>query len=221
MSNIWNNDAYNLRKYSPCDIDYFLDIGACLGEVSVLFKSIDPFANVIAIEICKETYEMLCERVTSWGVRCYNIALGNCELLRFHRGRHKGMHRCYTKAESQWGPKIPEYYVESKTLPDLFEYFKIKGKYIIKMDCEGGERFVLKDEKAIEIIKGAVQFNMELHQGFDITYEQWAEWFDLFKDTHTLYETMIDEYDSKRQRVCRQIDQIEDAFRKEYMLVKK
>ena len=221
MSKIWNYDEYNLRKYSPCDIDYFLDIGACVGEVSVLFSSIDPFARVIAIELCKETYEKLRTIAAPWGVECYNIALGNGDPLRFHRRHNKGSHRGYTEAESQWGPKVPEYYVESKTLPGLFAHFKIKGRYIIKIDCEGGERFLLKDEKAIEIIRGAVQYNMELHKGIGGTIEQWTEWFDSFKDTHTLYVRVRGENDSRKQRIYRQIDKLIDAYRREYMLVKK
>ena len=49
---IWRHDHYGLRKFSPKSIDYFLDIGGCEGTTSVLFKAIDPFARVIALEPC-------------------------------------------------------------------------------------------------------------------------------------------------------------------------
>lgn len=219
---IWERDEYSLRKYAPGDIDYFLDIGMCVGVTSMLFKALVPGAVVVGIEPCLEDYEEVHALFHRWRFRCYHLALGNGEPLYF-QFRHIGSHRCYTPAEiERWEPKNIIYTVESKTFPELCKQFKIKGRYIIKVDCEGGERFLLGDEQAFEIIKGAVQFNIEIHKSLGGTIEQWAEWFDLFEDTHTLYTNMPKEFDSNNQRIYRKIDAPKNYYnRGTYMLVKK
>ena len=227
MIRIWKHDPYDLRKYTLSGIDYFLDIGACIGAISVFFKALEPTAKVIAIEPCLKDYEALCNHCIVWGIRCYNIALGNGKPLYFQY-RGTGTHRCYTEKEKElWEPK-GKVTIPSMTLSEMFQYFGIKGKYIIKIDTEGGERFLLEDEKAFEIIKGAVQFNVELHRDFGGTLEQWADWFDLFKDTHKLYASVkiingekLRIYDEKKQQVYQEIDKPIKKWRNEYMLVKK
>jgi len=218
VDEVWRGDIYSLRKYSPGDIDCFLDIGACLGSASVLFKAIDPFARVIAIEPCKMDYEYLRTLVTLWKIECYNMALGDGTPLCFDY-RERGRHRFYTKDE-KWWIENPEYLVESQTLPSLFKRFKIKGRYIIKVDCEGGERFLLRNKQTIEIVKGAVQFNIEIHRGFGFSIEQWIEWFDSFKDTHTFYKKEK-AYNNKGQFEYREVNKPITSKLEEYMLVKK
>ena len=218
VSEVWQSDVYSLRKYSLSGIDYFLDIGACLGSASVFFKAIDPFARVIAIEPSKAEYEYLRTLVTPWEIECYNIALGDNTPLCFDC-RERGRHRFYAKDE-EWWVENPAYTVGSKSLSGLFEYFKIKGRYIIKIDCEGGERFLLRDKQAIEIVKNAVQFNLEIHRGFGFNIEQWIEWFAHFNDTHTFY-MKEKAYDSKRQFIYQETDKPIAAKLKEYMLVRR
>ena len=215
--NIWRYDQYDLRKYSPGSIDYFLDIGGCVGTTGVFFKSIDPFAQVISIEPCKEDFATMCQVAGFWGVKCYQLALGNGEPMCFEY-RRQGGHRLYTEAEKQWWPE-GSYMVESKTLTELYKHFKLRGRYIIKVDTEGGERALLEDAGAIDIIRGAVQFNMEYHRGFGGEQERWHEWFQNFKNTHVLY------YRTKEKDGYKCI--FEESigpnknWRSEYMLVKK
>ena len=218
---VWTQDHYSLRKYSPLDINYFLDIGACVGTTSVFFKSIDPYAKVIAIEPCRDNFISLCAAAIPWNVKCYNLAFGNGERLCYDHRRNMLSHRFYTEREKKWWPKKPEYFVDSMSLSDLFAKFKIKGRYIIKMDSEGGERFLLGNKPDIEIIRNSIQFNMELHKGFGGPLEQWADWFDLFKDTHTLFVNTKGEYGPKKECIYKQVDKPINAHRKEYMLVKK
>lgn len=189
--NIWTFDQYDLRKFYPDKIDYFLDIGACVGAASVFFKSICPRARVIAIEPCVENYNLMKVAAGTWDVQCCNMALGNGEKLCFDRKSREG-HRFYTAAEKHWWPEDPEYFVESKSLPELFRQFKIKGRYVIKVDAEGGERFILNDVDCIDIVRNSVQFNLEYHKGFGGPREQWHEWFRNFKDTHKLYHRTLE-----------------------------
>ena len=183
--NIWTYDMYDLRKFYPDKIDYFLDIGACIGTASVFFKSICPRSRVIAIEPCLENYDLMKVAAGTWDVQCHNIALGNGEKLCFGRRSQMG-HRFYTASEKHWWPETPEYFVASKSLPELFSQFKIRGRYVIKVDAEGGERFILDDADCIDIVRDSVQFNLEYHKNFGGGRDSWHEWFRKFADTHTL-----------------------------------
>ena len=65
------------------------------------------------------------------------------------------------------------------------------------------------------------QFNIEIHKGFGGSIEQWTEWFDLFKDTHTFYVRDKYEFDDKKQRIYHRDAKMVNTYRLEYMLVKK
>jgi hypothetical protein len=109
--------------------------------------------------------------------------------------------------------------LESRTLPQLIKQFKVKGRYVIKMDCEGGERFLLDDKESIEIIRGCVQFNMEHHRGFGGEVQRWHEWYANFTDTHKLFHRTLEkgEYKSMFEEVAGP----NGKWRGEYTLVRK
>ena len=215
--NIWSYDTYDLRKYTPGSIDYFLDIGGCVGTTAVLFKALVPQAKVISIEPCKEDFDTMSRVAGFWGVRCHQLALGDGKPMCFEF-RRQGGHRLYTEAEKKWWPEN-SYMVGSKTLPELFSYFNLQGRYLIKVDTEGGERFLLDDAGAIDIIRGSVQFNMEYHRGFGGKPECWREWFRNFIETHNLFRR------TKKPGLNGSFFEPtigpEKAWRSEYMLVKK
>jgi len=217
--NIWRHDIYNLRKYYPGSIDYFLDIGGCVGATSLMFKMIDPFAKIRSIEPCKEDYAKLKQLGDEWGFRSYNFALGDGKPLCFGR-KNQGQHRFYTEEEKQWWPEVPEYLVESKTITEIFDLFHIGGRYIVKVDCEGGERFILNDEKSMPLIRESIQFNIELHRlGGEV--DAWAKWFNNFKTTHQLYKINKMGRDDKNQVLYHEVDAPDNNNQSEYMLVKK
>lgn len=217
---IWMYDTYSLRKYGPKTIDCFLDIGGCVGTTSLLFKTIDPYAEISSIEPCLEDYTKLKRLGDDWGFRTYNFALGDGKPLCFGRC-HQGAHKFYAEEDKQWWPEVPEYFTESKTITEIFEFLHIRGRYIVKVDCEGGERFILNDAKSIPLIMGAIQFNIELHR-FGGAVEAWAEWFDEFKATHRLYKRNDKgQRDEKGQDIYYEVDAPDNNNKREYMLVKK
>ena len=183
--NIWIYDEYNFRRFKPGDIDYYLDIGGCIGASAVMFKVLVPGAHVTSIEPCIDDYEILKIAAGTWNIDCLNLALGDGKPMCFDF-RRTGSHRLYTESEKQWWPK-DSYMVESMTFSDMFKRFGLKGRYVIKVDTEGGERFLLNDKDAVDIIRGCEQFNFEYHFGFGGPKEQWDEWFRNFSDTHNMY----------------------------------
>jgi len=217
---IWRYDTYSLRKYGPKSIDHFLDIGGCVGCTSLLFKTIDPYAKISSIEPCFEDYEKLERLGRDWGFRTYNFALGDGKPMCFERKR-RGAHKFYAEEDKQLWPVVPEFFADSKTITEIFDFLQIGGRYIVKVDCEGGERFILNDEKSIPLIKGAIQFNIELHR-LGGTLNEWSGWFDKFKTTHQLYKRNDKgERDDKGQDIYYEVDAPDNNNKREYMLVKK
>lgn len=181
-------DCYDLRKFDPEDIGLFLDIGANVGTTAIMARILNPRARIIALEPCKETFDILHRNMFYWQTECYNVAYGSGTPMCFVPQRSTGTHRFVTDSdeEKQWWKDT--YTVESKTLTQMFEEYKIstKDNYIIKMDCEGGERFLLEEKKAWGLIRGSVQTIFELHLSFGGTSQQWNGWFKQFRDTHEL-----------------------------------
>ena len=76
-----------------------------------------------------------------------------------------------------------------------------ESRYYVKMDCEGGERFLLDDKESIDIIKGSQGSGIEVHfpptkngrkdayerfKSFP-TWEFYNKWMsDNFQDTHNI-----------------------------------
>jgi FkbM family methyltransferase len=207
---IWRYDSYDLRKYQPGDINYFVDIGANIGSTSLMAKILNPTARVVAFEPSPEIYKRLEQNMWQWkkaGIECYNIAIGDGKDMCLIAGKHSGMHRMCTGEEKQWWPD-EQIMIPSKTLKSIFEDYKIptSDTFILKMDCEGGERFLLseqQEEEALDIVRQSVQTMFEIHIPFGGTGEQWNLWFKKVSDTH---ELRIKIKDGK-----------EDAFRYRYL----
>jgi FkbM family methyltransferase len=156
-------------------------------------KVLYPTARIIAIEPILKTFEILKTNMFQWrkcGIECYNIALGNGSPMSIHErgGQAGGMNRCYSDKEKSWW-KEGSYTVESKTLGQMFRDYKIdiSKPYMIKIDCEGGERFLLQDEfreESLKLIRGSIQTAMEIHMGLGGNKDQWNLFIEALKETH-------------------------------------
>jgi FkbM family methyltransferase len=175
------------------EVDYFLDIGSNVGSVALQAKVLFPKSKVIALEPAKDTFEILKEKsVGFWcntGIKLYNIALGDGKEMSFHRkgGAGCGMNKFYNQDEKDKWRKDAEYVIESKTIRQIFEDYKIdtSKNYIIKVDCEGGERHLLQQREDFNYyVRNSLQLNIEIHQGWFGGYEVWNEWIKEMNDTH-------------------------------------
>lgn len=190
---IWRYDGYDLRKFKPGEINYFVDIGANVGTTSIMAKILNPTARIIALEPSPQTYKILVANMKQWaptGIECYNVALGDGEDMCLIPRKHSGMHRFCTENEKQWWPE-EHAMTPSKTLAKIFEDYNIplSDTFILKIDCEGGERFLLsgeQEEQALQIVRHSVQTMFEIHMPFGGTGKQWNSWFKKLSDTHEL-----------------------------------
>jgi len=189
MGKLFKYDCYDLRKFKINDIKTFIDIGANIGSVSTMARVLFPFARVIAIEPAKDTFELLKAAVQYLSVECYNEALGPNVPLWFSKQRHKGLSKFLSDDEIKKWPKNIGYQITSKTLPEIVKSHNIdlSDPFIIKIDCEGGEKY-LRDQESIEIIKQSVQTGIEIHIPFGGSREEFEEFLNYFIDSHNLYE---------------------------------
>lgn len=177
FSNI-KRDNYKLLDISE-KIDYFIDIGSCLGEVSFIVKK--KFGNsckVFAIESNPETFEYCKENLSCIDVSVFNYAISDndndlCVCL--HAGGDIGGSK--TKIDSSGFIKTISF---NSFLKD--NNIDINKNCVLKIDCDGCEKHVFKD---IEILKKFYQIICEIHN-----YRKNKEFFDNFiekiKDTHNV-----------------------------------
>ena len=186
-------DMYDLRKCITDDVGTFIDIGANKGTKSLMAKILFPYSRIIAIEPGRETFKQLKRNLKLvCDVEFYNIALGVGNMKHIKSKKFSGLDQCVIDNSGD---------VKGRLLYQIFDDYKIDTtkQYIIKIDCEGCERYLLKDEKAIDIIKNSLQLIMELHLdvGYDNNVDDWNDWFKNFKDTHDLSFGLFDKEKDK------------------------
>ncbi len=156
-------DCYLFQQWGCDSLDYIIDIGANLGVFVAYARMRHPNAYVVAYEPCKEAFEYMC-KVCGYmkRVRFNNVALGDGSKLAFCDTGWLGCNQCFKPGERDI--QSP-YEVSSVTLSGIFDYYKIPltSNYFIKIDCEGGERFLLTDSKCVEIVRHASGFALEVH----------------------------------------------------------
>ena len=214
-------DCYDLRKFKPNDIMTFVDVGANKGTTSIMARILFPKARIVAFEPAPDTFEEL-SFFKNWFIECYQLALGDGSKLSYDKYKHSGLSRFYNEEEKKWW-KQDEILIESLPLNVIFEKYKIDTTkpYIVKVDCEGGERFLLKDDKSIDLIRGAVQSMFEIHVGFGGTKEEWREWFKIFEDTHELRIGSWDKSEEEKKRIFIPVSEFDSDKRPEVELVSK
>lgn len=206
-SRIWKWDTYDLRKYPNWGIADVLDVGANIGRMSMMCRILFPLARIFAIEPCMEAFDMLKDISGVWGIQCINMALGNGKEMRFYGSGRSGHNRFFTKAEA---PNILGYSIKSNQLSNFCELSKLNKKrpYIIKIDCEGSEKFILDDKNAIEYIQDSVSLLIELHFKRCGSMETWQGFFQQFKDTHDLLECHWYRDNTRRHYAYKKIENI-------------
>ena len=141
--------------------DYFIDIGANIGHISISLKKNLPSINCLAIEANPNTFKILNNNIklNKLDIRTINCAVGDvnnstikfqdsisdeCNSVISDRMLKKNDENIYVVEHKN------ELSVEVKTLDFLINYFSISNNIrLIKIDTEGYELFVLKGGKNI------------------------------------------------------------------------
>jgi len=193
IKTILYKDAYKIRKYPRDSFDVIVDVGANIGYFSMTARILQPMAKIIALEPCIETFEYLASNMAGLNVECVQEALGKDSPLYFREMVDCRVNRFIEKDElGEEG-----YEVNSISLSTLFKRYDInpkEQKVYLKLDCEGGERFLINPEDEA-LLKDIEHIGFELHfQGEDgihhLTMLPWKTYFEwinrLFSETHNI-----------------------------------
>ena len=183
-------DTYLIRDLKQNDIEFIIDIGACLGVFSTYARFLFPMATIIAIEPEKETYIDLEHNVKGLYVTCDNLAYGDGRDLYSTDNGGSGVQQFDNTPSND-----NSYKIQSFSLTGILNKHNIKTyeNCLIKFDCEGGERFLL-DKNDDEIIRQCRHFCMEIHFPNETfkqfshlpSFTQYNDWIQSFSDTHDI-----------------------------------
>jgi FkbM family methyltransferase len=169
----------------PIDGNTVIDIGANIGDSSIYF-ALKNASKVIGIEPYKWSYDMATQ----------NIALNELEnlVMIIHAGYGKSGFMEIEDKITDIGTELKEFKggikIPIMSLKDIVEFVggNIKGKLLLKMDCEGCEYGILQetsevlskfDKIIIEYHYGCESLKTKLEEsGFQVTYTKPHEWFE-------------------------------------------
>jgi len=161
-SEIIQQDAYMLRHWKCDFFDYIIDIGANIGIFVNYAHARHPNAKIFAYEPCKEAIANLIDNC-GFIQKCIfeDKAMGDGSDMNFYGLQMEISY--FVKPDELESPNNCA--VNSISLSNIFKQHNIPldSNYFIKIDCEGGERFLLNDNDCIEIIKKSCGLSMEIH----------------------------------------------------------
>ena len=153
-------DIYELERFPRNSFDFVLDLGANIGVFSRTLRTLNRKAKIIALEPNKQNFSWLSDNLIGLDITLDNRALGNGELLWFRAEKtpHPLDHR-FMESE----PIGETYQIPSERLGTLFHAYNGFGDYCIKINCEGGEQYLLGDLEAEEVLRGAKKVGLMIH----------------------------------------------------------
>ena len=144
-----------------------IDAGANVGYTSVYFSSWFQNAKIIAIEPDSENFEMLKANLQvqeTQGYKLYQRALTSEKNKRFdlQRNFRDGKDWAINTSISNSGA------VEGITLEEIIYENKLEIIDILKIDIEGGERFLFDDRRSLSFLDKTRILVIEIHDEFNI-----------------------------------------------------
>jgi len=151
---IFMDDCYRLRtvKTEPSAV---LDIGANVGFFAVYARALFPYAEILCIEPTPETIGFLIQNTAWLNVKITHLALGNgAPLYPSTHVNGDGSNQCQQTGR---GATVP-----TETLAQLLGRVNPKS-VMVKMDCEGGEAYVLRNAADLAQFPKLLHWAMEFH----------------------------------------------------------
>ena len=181
IDEVIHEDCYEMRdffKSNDKQIDYIIDIGANIGIFTLLSSVLFPKAKKILIEPNINNVDLLMDNLYGFNnAVVYNVALGDggkCK-MQFDQ-RWSGSDKTINNVDGD---------INSLTIAEIISLAN-GGNYIIKIDCEGAEKFLLTADKSL--FDKCQYFVCEFHEGPDNNLKEFDKW---------VYNTFNEKYDIK------------------------
>lgn len=164
-------------------IENFIDIGACLGEVSYAASILFEDAKIISIEASPQTFKLLRANLSSLNSKnlfVENLAIDSCDCKKMFMKRMKNIGQNKTATEG-----AEETAVMSISFLSLLEKYDVKNlnKSVIKIDCEGCEKFILNHYRTLNQF---YQVSLEAHENQNGVTTIVDEFMAYMQNTHTI-----------------------------------
>ncbi len=181
---IEGNVEYDFSGLDLKDGDIILDVGACIGMLSVYLSKKFPKTKIISIEPSERNYANLVKNISI--NQCDNVIPINCAISADNSLEFviKTFLKSTSNSQSSISKNKLDYFnimphldplmhldelynfieinvAKSKTLEDICAEYKISKIKMIKMDCEGAEHEVLKSSP--RILSVTENLRLELH----------------------------------------------------------
>jgi FkbM family methyltransferase len=178
-----HNDCYELRQvFKKCtrNIDTIIDIGSNVGYFSLLSSVLYPHAKKILVEPNPENVKVLEHNFKDFSnIKIIPKALGDGSRVKM-------------KFDERWSGsdsvvKDENGNIETLGIMDIIP--NDIGNYILKVDCEGGEKYLLNSNP--NIFNNCIYFISEFHENEDNSLIQWENWI---KNTFSKNYKVIKKY---------------------------
>jgi FkbM family methyltransferase len=188
-------DMCRVRDWGLNYFDIVIDIGANIGVFSIMMRMLHPNARIIAVEPSDRSLDILKSNLDHMDIDIDTRGLGDGSVMHLQYGRKK------SPMGDWFSPHKKHKYSHSvKTVP-FWKLFKdhngnLDKKFFVKIDCEGGEQYLIGDTKSEDILVKAHQVFLEIHfkakknpwhsEGM-IEFKAYEEWVnDVFSKTHDI-----------------------------------
>jgi FkbM family methyltransferase len=144
-----------------------IDAGANVGYASIYFKSFFPFAEIDAIEPEQQNQQQLEKNIALNSIQLNRLIRGalwkGSAVLEVARDFRDNRDASFTMREITSGTGIAGF-----SFDDILRMNEWTNVDLLKIDIEGGERFLFSDtEKADSILKKTKFLAIEIHDEFD------------------------------------------------------
>lgn len=142
MSHFYSEN-YFIKEGSNHKIKYILDLGANIGVETFRFAQFYPKCQIISVEPFKRNFHLLEKNFQNYNnVTMINKPIWSSKtLLNENIIDNSFENIVYTEAKNNDSKKTNINSVVSTTIQNIFEEYKLPFVDILKMDCEGSEKF--------------------------------------------------------------------------------
>lgn len=159
------------QRSSLNDIEYIVDAGANIGLTTLYFKSFFKGASVVALEPDATNFSIMLDNIKANEVNnvfALRAGLWNkVAALEIDRGFRDHLEWSLTLRENDKNSNSSK--VEGWPLSAIVEKYSFPRIDILKIDIEGGERFLFEDEEtARELLNNVRYLALEIHDEFGI-----------------------------------------------------
>ena len=163
IKNDLRTGGYLINSLPTNSIKGIIDIGACYGIFSILARLLHPDSKILAVEPHPQSYASLVENTSNLGIDTLNVAYGNGKSFILEKERKTPLCNRYNLSDN-----LSDNIVKSYTLAQILHKGRMDPSLtLIKLDCEGAEKYLLEEPEVISKVK-VLSFEVHKTSGLNL-----------------------------------------------------